>query len=87
MRVGVLVEHPLSRPRAHRLGLRGIVEQRTVGSERLSGVLDDHDLLPRLEPLVDTRVGFETIAAPAEASSNGRHVDEPARSRASAASR
>src|ERR687897_2679760 len=41
VRVGVLVEYPLACPRAHRLRLRGVVEQPAVGGDGLVAVADD----------------------------------------------
>src|SRR5829696_3503506 len=56
MSVRVLVEDALPRPRPHRLGLRRIVEQASVRSERLIRVVDDQELLARLEPPLDPLV-------------------------------
>ena len=75
--VRVLVEHALSRARTHRRGRARVVEQRVVRLERAVGVVDDDELLPGSNQRSSPLCGFETIAAPAAASSNGRHVDDP----------
>src|SRR5215204_5098056 len=57
VRVGVLVEDALARAGAHRLRLRRVVEQAAIGGERLVGIVDDEELLARLEPALDPLVG------------------------------
>ena len=73
----MLVEHALARAAAQLLRLRRIGEQLAIGVDRLLRVLDD-ERAPR--PGSNHRsmpsYGFATIAAPAEASSNGRHDDD-----------
>ena len=88
VRVGVLVEHALAGPRAHRLGVRRVGEQLAIGGERLGLVLDDDQLAARLEPLLDAlvRVRDDRRARrpPARTGGTSRRA---ARSHASAASR
>ena len=62
MAIGVLVEHTLACTAAQLLRLSWIREQIAIGVDRLLCILDDD--------------GFATIAAPADASSNGRHEDD-----------
>ena len=76
MRVRVLVEDALARPRAHRLGLARIVEQPAVGGERLVGVVDDEQLLPGLEPALDPLVGVRD-----DRGAGARELERPARGR------
>src|SRR5262249_1881239 len=57
VRVGVLVEHALTRAPAHRLRRARIVEQVAVGGERLVRIRDDAKLRPGLEPPLDPGVG------------------------------
>jgi hypothetical protein len=66
-----------SRARAP-IGLRlcGIAEQLAVGAERLVGVVTTSSSFPGSNQRSIPSYGFETIAAPAAASSNGRHDDE-----------
>ena len=87
MRVGVLGKHALTSPGAHGLRLGGIVEQLPVGGERLARVSTTTISEPGSNQCSIPACGLETIAAPAAASSKGRHVEDPAPSHASAASR
>ena len=78
MRVRVLVEDDPRAP-AQLLGLARIGDEFTVGRHCLLRALHDHEgSRPGSNQRSMPSCGFETIAAPEEASSNGRAVDEPA---------
>ena len=88
VRVRVLVEHALARAPAHLLRLRRVGEQLAVRRDRLVGVGDDDAARgPGSNQRSMPSCGFETIAAPHAASSNGRHVDEAVHRRVRAARR
>ena len=82
VRVGVLVEDALARAGAHRLGLRRVGEQLAVRGERLVGVVDDEQLLPRLEPALDPLVGVRD-----DRGAGGGELERPAGGRGAARSR
>ena len=76
MGVRVLVEHALAGATPHLLRLRGIRDELAVRRDRLLRGLDDDELGPGSNQRSMPSCGLETIAAPDDASSNGRAVDD-----------
>ena len=76
MTIRVLVEHTLVRSTAHLLRLARILEQVADRRRRLSASLTTSSSLPGSNHRSIPLYGFETIAAPHDASSNGRHEED-----------
>ena len=74
--VGVLVEDALACTAAHLLGLRRVGEQIAVGLDRLLASSTMSSSEPGSNHRSMPLYGFATIAAPADASSNGRQEDD-----------